>query len=309
MAVIRRKPIICIDSRWTVKWKWLWDAFAGPNEGYAGYITAWDSIPWQKVKFDDGVVRDFNNAAQAQYMPSYDDSGTYYHLDDPCIASGMLESYCHSCLGLVGDVIEILEDDHIADMTIEAAYTSEGSSVITDAPLRNLFFRNFNPANRCCPIVFSRPMTYTFGAPGHIADNNSQFFFAFANHSCDGTAGLRGSLSGSYRREFRADAIWFFRNFSNMPSVPADARLIVYIIACGSVPRIRINGTWHIVSPDYFPPYGDPYGYVFRGHKAVIRHHGLLGSGFNNEIIVEHIAPHGNEVGAQVIFSMEWKTK
>jgi len=38
-----------------------------------------------------------------------------------------------------------------------------------------------------------------------------------------------------------------------IPSLPENAHLVVYLIACGSVPRISINDVWHVVSPEYFP--------------------------------------------------------
>jgi len=360
---VHRVPFLCIDARWQVKWKWLFDPWAGPNEGYAGYITAWDSVPWQKFMFEDGVERDFNYASQSQFLPSYADSGDYYHIYEACVASGLQEAYCHGCLGLVGDIIALLEADDIASKKLKVTYNLEEAGVIKAVRLRDLFFRNFEPANRGCPIVFSRPMTYKKGAPGHIGDNGQSTYFVLAENSCDGTEGLHATLLERYRREFWADAMWFSRSVpvdealtlalsqrergqnllplgeggatpvvpdEGIPvpvpvpeppipvppvpvpaPIPANAKLVVYTLACGSVPRICINGTWHHVSPlEYFPPYGDPYGYCFRGHKHVVGQVSdlplHLGAGETNELIVEHLAIHGSECGAQVIFCLEW---
>jgi len=292
LSITHRTPFLCLDSRWQVKWKWMFDIFAGPNEGYAGYIDAWDTVPWQKVKFDDGVVRDFNYAAQSQFIPKY---------------SGDI-------LGTRDDIIALLETDGIAGETITAAYSTGEAGVIAHVALCRLFFRNFDSSIIACPIVFSRPMTYKFGAPGHIGDNSEQAYFIRAEDSCDGTEGLHATLLERYRKEFWADAMHFSRSFEfQVPSseLPPTARLVVYTIACGSVPRICINGTWFHVSPlEHFPPYGDPYGYVFRGHKhtvGVISEIGLrTTAGETNEFIVEHLAIHGSQCGAQVIFVIEW---
>ena len=153
-------------------------------------------------------------------------------------------------------------------------------------------------------------MTYLFGGEGHIGDNSDIAFFIRASCSCDGTEGLRATLPERYRREFWADAIHFLRELpgADLPDVPHDARLVLYIIAAGSVPRIKIGDTWHIVSPDYFPGYGDPYGFAWRGHKAVIESHGLTWDGIN-DIIIEHISPGRDQIGAQVVFVMEWDAK
>ena len=305
--MIQRTPFLCIDAQWLCRWKWLWSPFAAENEGYTGYVDAWDSIPFKQVKFDDGMLRDNNYAAAAQYRPSYGGSGDYYHIYDLCVGAGLPPAYCHNCLGLVQDLGLMLERDGVAGQEILAQYSPD--LLAHNVPVRNLFYRNFDPANIACTIVFSRPMTYKHKGGGHIADNAEQFFFARAAESCDGTIGLRATLVPQFRREFCADAIWFSRSISDLPTFPSDARLVVYIIAAGSVPRIRINGIWHIVSPVYFPSYGDPYGYIFRGYKATIAPHGLLSAGLTNEIVVEHIAPLGDSIGAQVIFVMESKIK
>ncbi len=285
---LKRKPFLSIDGRWLAKTKWLWDEWAGPHETYSGYIDYWDEVPWQEVPFDDGVTRDYNNAARAQYLPSY----------------------AGEILGTVGDLIEYLERDHIDTRTIEAQYA--GDSVPENVALRNLFYRYYNPAHTECPIVYSRPVTYTFEAKGHIGDNSHQAFFVRADESCDGTEGMHEILGVNYRREFFADAVHYFRTFPGalLPNIPAATpyqRLVCYIIGAGSIGRISINGVWKVVSPGVFGSSGNPYNFVYRGYKAVVIDHGLrFGEGETNEIIVEHIAPRPIDLGAQVIFSLEW---
>ncbi len=62
-----------------------------------------------------------------------------------------------------------------------------------------------------------------------------------------------------------------------------------------------------MVSPDYYPPYGNPYGFVYNPIKVAVIDHGLrFGEGELNEIIVEHVAPRPIDLGAQVIFSLEY---
>jgi len=38
----RRKALFCIDPRWRVQWKFLFDSMP---ESYTGYIDIWDSVP------------------------------------------------------------------------------------------------------------------------------------------------------------------------------------------------------------------------------------------------------------------------
>ena len=330
--MIRRVPFLCIDSTWRVRWKDLWTTFAGPAGTYTGYIDAWDGIPFQRIMFDDGHERDYNFAAQAQYMPSYGGSGDYLGIYEKCIESGLPETYCHNCVGLVQDLIALLEADGIAESEIVAqcswgddvgaglapaldeTHSHEERATARVAPirvrLRDLFFREFEPANVGCPSVFSRPLTHHYEGAGHICDNAQKLYYCTADNSCDGTTGLNGS---ELNENFRADALWFSKSFLSSLLLGAaeghhDARLVLYIIAAGSVPRIKINGTWEHVSPlEYFPSYGDPYGFVFRGHRAVIESPNFLwGEEAENSIIVEHIAPRGEDVGAQVIFALEW---
>ena len=307
ISSLRRRAFLCLDARFIAKFKWLWDDYAGPNETYTGYVSYWDEIPWQRVRFSDGIVRDFNYAAPAQYLPAYGGTGDYLGIFESCVESGLPETYCHNCVGMVGDLIALLEADHIENQRIEAQYTH--TAMPREVALHELFFRAFDPANRGCPIVYSRPKTYVFGTPGHIGDNTCQCGLITSARSCDGTEGLRAELDVNYIREFFADAIHYSREFpsSYLPEVSTFSRLVLYIIAGGSVPRVCINGTWHNTSPDYNPPYGDPYGFVYRAHRATIADHGLrFGAGESNEIIIEHVAPRSDALGAQVIFVLEY---
>ncbi len=117
--ITRRHVLFALDSRFTVKWKFLFDAM--PHD-YTGYIDIWDTIPWQEVAFDDGITRDHNYASQAQFRPSYGGTGDYIGIFAQCVASGLPEDYCHNCQGLVGDLIALLEADGIADDLIDAQY-------------------------------------------------------------------------------------------------------------------------------------------------------------------------------------------
>ena len=283
---LRRKPFLFIDARWaSTKFKWIWDEWAGPHETYSGYVSYWDEIPWGTVRYDDGVARDFNFAARSQYIPTY---------------SG-------DVLGYVEDIIALLESDRIDRRIIEAQHSH--TAMPQNIPLRDLFYKNFNPANVGCPIVFSRPVSYTFGEPGNICDSAHESYLCTTAITCDGSEGLKYELGVNYLREFFSDAIHFAHEFpsSYLPEITVYNRLVCYIIGCGSIPRICINGTWHVISPDYFPPYGDPYGFVYNPIIAAIPDHGLrFGTGETNEIIVEHVAPWPEDLGAQVIFSLEY---
>ena len=285
LFAFRRKPFLFIDARWTAKFKWIWDEWAGPNETYTGYVSYWDEIPWGTVKYDDGVARDFNFASRGQYIPTY----------------------AGDIIGFVEEIIEKLELDHIDRRIVEARYAA--NSIPQNIQLRDLFYKGFNPANVGCPIVFTRPVSYTFGEAGNICDDAHQSNLCTTGMTCDGSEGLKYELGVSYLREFFGDSIHYIREFpaSDLPAVSVYNRLVCYIIGCGSVGRICINGTWHVVSPDYFPYYGDPYGFVYHGHKVAIGDHGLrFGEGETNEIIVEHVAPRPEDLGAQVIFSLEY---
>ena len=63
-------PILCIDSRWAVRYKWLRDVL--PDD-YSNYLDVWDTVPWQLIMHEDMVERDYNMAAPAQYLPKYAD--------------------------------------------------------------------------------------------------------------------------------------------------------------------------------------------------------------------------------------------
>ena len=282
----RRKPFLFIDARWaSTKFKWLWDEWAGPNETYSGYVTYWDEVPWGTVHYNDGVVRDFNFASRGQYIPTY----------------------AGEIIGVVEDIIALLERDRIDRRIIEAQHSHP--AMPQEIPLRDLFYKGFNPANVGCPIVFTRPVSYTFGEPGNICDDAHQSNFCMPFMSCDGTPGLRDELGVNYIREFFGDSIHYIREFpaSDLPAVSVYNRLVLYIIGCGAVPRVSINGIWHNTSPEYNPPYGCPYGFVYHAHKVAITGHGLrFGTGETNEIIVEHVAPRPEDLGAQVIFSLEY---
>jgi hypothetical protein len=185
--------------------------------------------------------------------------------------------------------------------------------------LQNLYYKDFDNRNLKCPIVFSRPQDNEVGGNGCLCDNSKQSVFCRPGHDeiCDGIATGYGP-DRFYDRQFWADSIWFERTIRGIDlrgrlsrdDFRVGSRLVMYIIAAGSVPRVRINGIWLITSPIYFPPYGDPYGFVFNGFKKVFELSGErlifnIGDEDINEIIVEHIAPHGNNLGAQVVFVLE----
>ena len=281
-TITKRKVWLSLDARWTAKWKWLWDDFAGPNETYTGYIDAWDSIPWQRVLFDDGIERDFNFAAQAQYIPKY----------------------AGEILGTVEDLANILEGDGILYDEILAQYSPESPAGLVN--LKRILYKDFDTTAPVCSAVYSRPVTHTFGGIGHIGDNSKIEFYIRPEDCCDGTS----TGSGVLPAEFLADAIHFARIVKpdEIPEVPERARLVVYAIAAGSCPRLKINDTWFPISPIYMPPYGDPYGFIWKGYKHIVGNIADLGLTFeeSNTIIVEHIAPRPDTIGCQVFFAFEW---
>ncbi len=308
--VTRRKALFCIDPRWRVQWKFLFDAMP---ESYTGYIPIWDTVPWQEVKMD-GKIRDHNYAARAQFFPSYGGYGDYYGIYEPCVGFGYDEAYCHNCMGLVQDFLRMLELDGIDEQEIYARH--EYGDATLAVRLRDLFFRQFNPANVGCPILYARPMTFHYCDSGNIGDNGQTAFYCRNEDICDGTTGLREETGGTHAHEFWADVQWFQRSLRgselgiSLDDVPEDAKLVCYIISSTSVPRIKINGTWKVVSPCYFPPYGDPYGMSNRGFKILVADHGLrFGVDDINEIVVEHFSTRGDQCGAQVIFCLEWKER
>ena len=198
-TIIRRVPFLCLDARWSVRWKWLWDDFAGPNETYTGYIDYWDSAPWQQVLHDDGVERDFNFASQAQYRPKY----------------------AGEILGTVEDLAKLLDTDGILYDEIVAKYSHESPAGAVS--LKRILYRDFDTLAPVCSAVYSRPVTHTFKGVGHIGDNSKQYFYIDAEDCCDGTS----TGSGAFPAEFRADAIHFLRtlNSDEIPIVPENARL------------------------------------------------------------------------------------
>jgi len=317
-TITHRIPFLCIDCRWKVFSKWLWDDYAGPNETYSGYINYWDEIPWQRVVHDDEIERDHNYAAQAQYIPTY---------------SGDI-------IGFVDDLGKLLHKDGILYDEINAQYSHEFPAGLVQ--IKKILYRDFDTHAPVCPVVYSRPVTHTFKGSGHIGDNSMISRYISAPECCDGTS----TGSGMFPHEFLADALHFVREISgdeimellrpfaeangneggaesSLPSALADGRLVVYTIGTGSVPRIKINGgDWHVVSSGYFPPYGDPYNFDYHAHRAVIEDHGLIfgesepvrGDGGTepipipmNEIIVELIAPRPEDLGAQVVFAFEYE--
>ena len=226
----------------------------------------------------------------------------------------------------------MLELDGIDEQEIYARH--EYGDATTAVRLRDLFFRQFDPANVGCPILYARPMTFHYCGSGNIGDNGQTAFYCRAEDICDGTTGLREETGNTHAHEFWADVQWFSRRITGaeivrarhshedadtdghemvnasplLDDVPEDAKLVCYIIAATSVPRIKINGTWKVVSPCYFPPYGDPYGMVNRGFKSIIADHGLrFGVDDINEIVVEHFSTRGDQCGAQVIFCLQWE--
>ena len=308
---IHRVPFLAIDSLWRVKWKWLWDDFACENGGYTGYLDAWNYIPWQIVELKGIGAQDWNFAAPAQYMPVYDGLTDNEEIFERCVKFGYPENFCINCLGLVQDMIDLLEADGIADAPIPVSYPLSKRQQSSVQSLRDILFKDFNRNNSVYPIVFSRPMTFIYGGAGHIGDNAQKMFFCRAKDSTDGSVGeINPGGEWQFRDEFRADSMWFLRKIpaASIPNAPRNAKLALYIISCGSVARIRINDEWfHVSSLDNFPPYGDPYGFSFRGYKAVIEDY-ILNREVDgqNSIAVEHISPVIDSVGAQVIFAFEW---
>jgi len=306
-----RKVFLVLDARWEVRWKDLND-YAREHDTLEGYLEVLDDFPYQRVAFDDGVVRDYNFAAQAQFRPSYDDSGYYNGMYDPCVESGLPPEYCRGCLGLVSDLIALLERDGVADQKISAAYAA--TEPPTEIPLRRLPFRkfdDFSPFPQTFPCAFARPQTYRFKGVGHYGDNGFAYEFARARDTYDGTEGLRAELGEFYRREFFATVAHFTRLLepSELPDFPDDARLVVYMQSDGAITRLAVNGRWFPLW-EHFPSYGDPYVCrCFRGHRYEIPVADLgLRRGAENKLTIEHIAT-GRGHGANVVFALQWREK
>ena len=61
-----RKVFLVLDARWEARWKDLND-YARETDT----LDVLEDFPYQRVAFDDGVVRDYNFAAQAQFRPKF----------------------------------------------------------------------------------------------------------------------------------------------------------------------------------------------------------------------------------------------
>jgi len=292
-------PFACIDSSWGVRFKFLWEDYAGPAETYTGYIDYIDSVPWGEVLLDDGSRRSSFMARQAQYKPKY----------------------AGEIIGSMDNFLDLLNYDGIRDKRI-AVYMimSDGRERSVVQELNELFWKDLGGPHGPCPVVMSRPMTYVAGGPGTICDNSKQEYACNIVDACDHTLGLR-ELGISHDRQFFADYLLFWRDMYVTeigPRLPVghdfdtvrrgSPRLVVYMIGAGSIGRIRVNGDWHIVSPGYFPPYGDPYNFIYNGHKAVINDFEF---DFSPEVIleldVEYVAPRPEDLGAQVVFAVEYR--
>ncbi len=288
-------PITAIDGSWIVRWKWLWDYMMDVNEEYIGYVPYWDDIPWGQADFLDEGSLQFALAAPAQYYPTY----------------------AGDTLGRVDSIIAILENDGIADDSLYLCYPTNNGAIWGWHTLRELFYKGFSTDSGQCEIVFSRPMDTLFTGVGNICDNSHKAFFCNDDIICDGTSGMRAT-GDTYIRGFWADALHFYSAFDiralcDAGIIPysieqirdAAPKLVVYVIGAGSVPRMWLNGTEIVLSPEYFPSYGDPYGYVFNGYDTTIASPPLRWDEIN-EVEIEHIAPLSDEIGAQVIFALKF---
>jgi len=291
-------PFLCIDSSWAVRYKWLWDDYAGPGETYTGYINYIDDIPWNGVLTEEGGLRTVSPSAQAQYVPTY----------------------AGDVIGEPSRLIRILEMDGLADKQIVALLRKTDHTVFSGyVSLRRIFNKDYGEFPTGCPIAMSRPVSYDIGDPGNLCDNAYQSDFCTAVMACDGIEGLR--VEGINRdRQFYADYLLFSRDFrvseigSRLPrgrtfdDVRAgNPRLIVYMIGTGSIGRIKVNGVWHIVSPGYFPAYGDPYNFLYNGHRAFIMDPGInFVPDEMLELDVELVAPRTQDLGAQVVFAIAY---
>ncbi|MCD6595573.1 hypothetical protein J7L68_07865 [bacterium] len=288
-------PFIAIDGSWEARFKWLWDDWAGPNETYTGYISYWDEIPWGQIDYRDVGPLQLCLAAPAQYIPTY----------------------AGDTIGYVDSIIAILDNDNIANDSIYLCYPTNSGQIWGWISLKEIFYKDFDTTNTDCPIVFSRPIDTLFMGVGNLCDNAHQAFFCRDYESCESTEGMR-QTGINYDTQYFADAIHFYGRFnldilSQMGVIPytidqilnSNPKLIVYTIGTGSVPRIWLNGTQYIVSPGYFPSYGDPYNFVYNGHKSIIDNPNILYDGIN-EIEVELIAPRPEDLGAQVVFALRF---
>lgn len=288
-------PFLVVDGSWLVRWKWIWGEYAAESGTYIGYAAVWDDIPWGGFEYTDEGLLQVAMAAPAQYCP---------------ISGG-------DTLGYVDSVIALLESDGIADDSLFVCYPRDTVAEWGWHRIRDIFYKNFNSDSSHCPIVFSRPVDTLFTSAGNLCDNSRQVYFCSASEACDGVGGM-ASCGHAYFRDFWADALHFYSAFSipalcDLGVIPysveqivhSDPELVLYIIAAGSVPRIWINGNEYIVSPSYFPPYGDPYGYVLNGYRAVIDSPAVDWYGLNT-VEVEHVSPLQDGLGAQVVFALRF---
>ncbi|RKZ27674.1 hypothetical protein DRQ26_02680 [bacterium] len=288
-------PIAAIDGSWIVRWKWLWDFLMEFNEDYTGYVPYWDEIPWGEADFRDEGILQFALAAPAQYYPTY----------------------AGDTLGSVDSIIALLEDAGIADDSLYLCYPADDGAVWGWYKIREIFYKGFSTDSEHCAIVFSRPMDTLFTHCGNICDNSHKAFFCEEDIICDSTSGLRAT-GEYYYRGLWADALHFYSGFDirtlcDIGVIPysveqvrnAAPKLVVYVIGAGSVPRMWLNGEEIILSPEYFPSYGDPYGYVYNGYDTTITSPPLEWDDLN-EVEIEHIAPLSDEIGAQVILALKF---
>ncbi|RKZ34059.1 hypothetical protein DRQ33_03015, partial [bacterium] len=288
------EPFCAIDGTWIVRYKWLWDDWAGPNETYTGYVSYWDEVVWGQINYVNVGPLQMAMAAPAQYIPTY----------------------AGDTIGYVDSIIAILQNDGIDTDSLYLYYPTTESGHWQWTTLRQMFYQNFDSTNSDCPIVFSRPVDSLFPGVGNICDNARQAFFCRESDACDASVGMR-ETGLSYDRQYFADAIHFygyfdFRILNELGVIPytveqiqsAEPQLIVYTIGTGSVPRIWINEQEYIISPDYFPSYGDPYGFVYNGYKAIIEEPEFLYDDYNS-VKVELIAPRPEDLGAQVVLALK----
>lgn len=276
-------PIFSIDASWLVRWKWLWDR-AEEYGDYSGYISYLDEVEWGGI-FTEGIFYRTNRSAPAQFSP--DDS-----------------------LATVDSILAILENDGIAN---DSLLIHDGD-MLRWVRLKQIFWRDYDTTWRSCEQVFSRPVDSVFGNAGSFCDNARKMFRCRNYHSCDSTGTI---LWQRIPGTLVADYLLFEKYFtfsellaSGQIPYPLDLirsgmiSLVLYIIADGSVPRLWVNESLYITSPDYFPVWGNPYGFVRRGFRIELNNPPFNLDGMNR-IAVEHISPNGAFLGAQVIFAIK----
>ena len=291
------EPIAAIDGSWRVRFKNLY-----PNtrdyETYEGYISYWDDVPWSEIEFSDAGVLNFQMAAPAQYIPTY----------------------AGETLGYVDSIIALLEADGIADDSLYLCYPTDGGAVWRWRKIRDIFYKNFNPDQTDCPIVFSRPVDTLFSGIGTLGDNAYKFEFCPPEKACDGEEGMIAT-GHRYDSRFFADALHFFGTFDlrrlymrgALKIPPAEIencspKLVLYVIGAGCIPRMWLNGTEYVICPEYFPSYGDPYCEEYNGYRVEISSPNINYDGLN-EVEIEVISPTIRQIGAQVVFAIKYVPK